>query len=69
MHAVIPLRWFESTKTLQLGNRKGEYPEMPASIQINIVWVYAGHGGSAALVDNPDKTVEYVGKVISVVEP
>lgn len=42
---------------------------MPASIQINIVWVSAGHGGSAALVDNPDKTVEYVGKVISVVEP
>ena len=42
---------------------------MPASIQINIVWVSAGHGASVALVANPDKTVEYTGKAISVVEP
>ena len=68
-HAVIPLRWSESTKTLTIGDRKGEYPEMPASIQINIVWVSAGHGASAALVANPDKTVEYTGKAISVEEP
>ena len=42
---------------------------MPASIQINIVWVSAGHGASGALVANPDKTVEYTGKAMSVVEP
>jgi alpha-D-xyloside xylohydrolase len=69
VHAVIPLRWFDSTKTLQIGDQKGQYPEMPASIQINIVWVSAEHGVSAALVRNPDKSVEYVGKAISVVEP
>ena len=68
-HAVIPLRWSESTRTLTIGERKGDYPEMPASIQFNIVWVSAGHGSSAALVANPDKTVEYAGKAISVVEP
>ena len=68
-HAVIPLRWSESTKTLQIGDRKGEYREMPASIQLNIVWVSVGHGASAALVGSPDKTVEYTGKAISVVEP
>jgi alpha-D-xyloside xylohydrolase len=67
--AVIPLRWSESNRTLTIGDRKGEYPEMPASIQINIVWVSAGHGASAALRTNPDKTVEYTGKAISVVEP
>ena len=68
-HAVIPLRWSESTKTLTIGDRKGEYAGMPASIPIRIVWVSAGHGASAALVVNPDKIVEYTGKAISVVEP
>ena len=66
-HAVIPLRWSESTRTLTIGDRKGEYPEMPASMQIRIVWVSAGHG-AAASVANPDKTVEYTGKAISVEE-
>jgi len=35
----------------------------------NIVWVSAGHGASTALVANPDKTVAYTGKAMSVVEP
>jgi hypothetical protein len=39
---------------------------MPASIQINIVWVSAGHGASASTVISPDKAVTYVGKAISV---
>ena len=68
-HAVIPVRWSESTKTLTIGDRKGQYSEMPASIQINIVWVSAGHGAATALVANPDKTVEYTGKAISAKEP
>jgi hypothetical protein len=42
---------------------------MPANIQIRIVWVSAGHGASGAPVANPDKTVEYTGKAISVEEP
>ena len=67
--SVIPLRWSESNRTLTIGDRKGEYPEMPASIQINIVWVAAGHGASGAPVANPDKTVEYKGKAILVKEP
>jgi alpha-D-xyloside xylohydrolase len=68
-HSVIPMRWSESTKTLTMGDRKGEYREMPPSLQIRIVWVSAGHGASAALVANPDRTVEYTGKAISVKEP
>lgn len=62
------IRWSESTRTLTIGDRKSEYPEVPASLRMNIVWVSAGHRASAALVANPDKTVEYTGKVISVVE-
>ena len=68
-HSVIPLRWLESAKTLEIGDRKGKYPGMPASILLNIVWVSTGHGVSTALADNPDKTVQYAGKAIAVVEP
>jgi alpha-D-xyloside xylohydrolase len=68
-HSVIPLRWLEHTKTLQIGDRKGEYPGMHADVRFNIVWVSAGHGESGALAGNPDKTVDYVGKAVSVAEP
>ena len=67
-HAVIPLRWSESTRTLTLGERKGSYPEMPARLQFNIIWVSAGHGSGAG-VAQPDKTVEYTGKEISIASP
>jgi hypothetical protein len=42
---------------------------MPATLQINIVWVSTEHGGSSAVLVPPDKTIEYVGKAMSVVEP
>jgi hypothetical protein len=42
---------------------------MAARIEFNIVWVAAGHGGSGEPVANPDKTVQYTGKAISVKEP
>jgi alpha-D-xyloside xylohydrolase len=68
-HALIPLRWSESARTLTIGDREGTYPEMPASIPIHIVWVSAGHGSGLAPVASPDKTVEYTGKAISVQAP
>jgi len=68
-HSIIPLLWSESTRTLTIGDREGSYPEMPASMQIKVVWVTAGHGSGLAPVANPDKTVEYTGKAISVQAP
>jgi alpha-D-xyloside xylohydrolase len=67
-HAVIPLRWSESTRTLTLGDREGSYPQMPAQLQFNITWVSAGHGSGAA-VSQPDKVVEYTGKQVSIQAP
>ena len=67
-HSVIPLRWSESTRTLTIGDREGSYPEMPAKVQFNIIWVSAGHGSGPA-VAQPDKTVEYTGKEVSVQAP
>jgi len=68
-HSIIPLRWSESTRTLTIGDREGAYPEMPARIQMKIVWVSTGHGSGLAPVANPDKVVEYEGKSISVQAP
>jgi alpha-D-xyloside xylohydrolase len=67
-HSVIPLHWSQSARTLTIGDREGRYPEMPASIQIKIVWVSAGHGSGAA-VSQPDKVVEYTGKEVSIQAP
>ena len=68
-HSIIPLQWSQSTRTLTVGDRQGRYPEMPVSTQIKIVWVSGGHGAGLAPVANPDKTVEYAGKAISVQAP
>jgi len=65
-HSVIPIHWLESTRTLTIGDRDGSYPGMPANIQINVVWVSAGHGSGGDLTAQPDKTVEYFGKAISI---
>jgi alpha-D-xyloside xylohydrolase len=67
-YSVIPLGWSESTRTLTIGERKGSYPAMPARIQFSITWVSAGHGSGPA-VAQPDKTVEYTGKEVSVQAP
>src|SRR5271166_4367525 len=68
-HTVIPFRWSESTRTLAIGDREGAYSEMPAGIQINIVWVSTGHGSGLAAVANPDNTIEYIGKAVSIQAP
>ncbi len=68
-YSIIPLQWSQSTRTLTLGDRQGRYPEMPVSMQIKIVWVSDGHGAGLAPGANPDKTVEYTGKAISIQAP
>jgi alpha-D-xyloside xylohydrolase len=68
-HSTIPFHWSESTRTLTIGDREGSYAEMPANMQIKVVWVSAGHGSGLAPVVSPDKIVEYTGKAISVQAP
>jgi len=67
--SVIPLHWSQATRTLTIGDRVGRYSEMPAKIQISVAWVSDGHGSGFAPVANPDKTVEYTGKAISLQAP
>ncbi|MBV9180944.1 MAG: DUF5110 domain-containing protein [Acidobacteria bacterium] len=68
-HSIIPMRWSQSTKTLTIGARKGQYPEMPPRVDFNIVWVSLGHGSGSGRVLNPDKIIPYVGKEVSFRQP
>ncbi len=47
-HSLIPLHWSQANQTLAIGDREGQYPGMPASIQMNIVWVSNQHGAGPA---------------------
>ena len=68
-HALIPLRWSEAEKTLTIGDREGEYPEMPREITFNIVWVSPGHGIGERVEAKADRVLHYQGKAISVHAP
>jgi len=68
-HALIPLPWSESEKTLTIGDREGDYPGMPKESPLNIVWVSPGHGVGETVVAKPDKVIHYQGKAISVQAP
>jgi alpha-D-xyloside xylohydrolase len=68
-HSVIPVHWSESSRTLTIGDREGNYPGMPASIEMKIVFVTAGHGSGLESTANPDKLVDYAGEATSVHAP
>lgn len=68
-HSVIPLHWSESTRTLSIGQREGTYPGMPASMEMKIIFVTAGHGSGLESTANPDKLVDYAGEATSVHAP
>jgi len=68
VHSVIPMHWSESNRTLTIGQREGEYPGMPASMEMKVVLVSVGHGTGLEPTANPDKLVVYNGESISVRE-
>jgi alpha-D-xyloside xylohydrolase len=68
-HSVIPLHWSESTRTLSIGQREGTYPGMPASMEMKIVFVTAGHGSGLESTAIPDRLVDYAGEATSVHAP
>ncbi len=68
-HALIPLRWSETDKTLTIGDRQGQYSGMPKEVTFNLVWVSSSHGVGETVEAKPDRVVHYEGKAISVHAP
>jgi len=65
-YATIPITWSNAAQTLSIGERSGEYPEMPDKIVFHVVRVRAGHGASVEPTDKPDAVIQYAGKAVSV---
>jgi alpha-D-xyloside xylohydrolase len=66
VYATIPLRWDEAKKTLTIGDRQGQFPGMLASRAFRVVFVSENRGVGIAPADNPDKVVQYSGKLTTV---
>jgi alpha-D-xyloside xylohydrolase len=69
MHGIIPLHWSDATNTLTIGERRGEYPGMPADMEFHIVWVSPGHGVGETVEVKPDKLAHYRGRELSITMP
>ena len=64
IYSIIPFSWNEKTKTLTIGNRKGEYPGMLKQRKTNIVFVDENHGTGLAIEKQSPKEVNYTGRSV-----
>ncbi|WP_320052710.1 TIM-barrel domain-containing protein [uncultured Acetobacteroides sp.] len=62
--STIDISYNEKDKTLTIGNRQGEYPEMQKNIRFNIVWV--GKQTPKTIESPADEQIEYDGNKVVV---
>jgi alpha-D-xyloside xylohydrolase len=65
-YAVIPIHWDDGAETLTIGDRRGNFPGMLEHRTFRIVIVREGHGTGITQASQPDATIEYQGKAVSV---
>lgn len=65
-YSIITFIWDQSTKTLTIGDREGEFPGMVESREFDIVLVRNGHGVGVGSTTKPDKIIRYEGKKIQI---
>ena len=65
LYATIPFHWSEATRTLTIGDRKGQFPGMLNKRAFHIVLVREKHGASIDPTSNPDKIISYQGQSVS----
>ena len=66
VYATVPIHWDDAKAALTIGERKGKFPGMLESRTFRIVVVGEGHGTGIGLTAQPDKTVQYSGKPVTV---
>jgi alpha-D-xyloside xylohydrolase len=64
-YSTIAFNWNERKKTLTIGERKGSFPGMLTSRTFNLVLVGNGKGVGENTTGNPDKTITYTGKKLT----
>jgi alpha-D-xyloside xylohydrolase len=65
-HATIPLSWDDANPVLTIGDRIGTFPGMLQTRTFRVVFVSEKHGAGGETTANPDKSVQYSGKKITV---
>jgi alpha-D-xyloside xylohydrolase len=65
VYATIPIRWNDSARTCVIGDRKGVFPGMAGERTFEVVLVRAGHGTGVEATPDPDRTVRYAGKTLT----
>jgi alpha-D-xyloside xylohydrolase len=63
---VVLMHWDDASRSLQLGDAKGSYPEMPARVRIRLVVVGANHGTGAEGAVASDGEGVYTGKTLRI---
>jgi len=66
VYATISLNWNETSETLTIGKRQGEFPGILEQRIFNIVMVGESHGTGDRIEANPDNKVIYTGNEIVV---
>jgi alpha-D-xyloside xylohydrolase len=64
-YATIPFHWDDTSHTLTIGDRKGEFPGMLQSRTFRVVFVREKQGVGVEPETNPDRVVKYDGKQIT----
>lgn len=61
-YATFQFTWSDARKTLNVSDRKGDFPGMQKERTINIVLVKENQGNGIDVCPKPDKTIRYDGK-------
>jgi alpha-D-xyloside xylohydrolase len=65
-YSTIAFSWNDSTNTLTIGQRQGEFPGMLQNRSFRIVFAGERHGVGISAEQNPDKLINYTGQQITV---
>jgi alpha-D-xyloside xylohydrolase len=66
VHATIPIQWNQSSSTLSIGARQGEFPGMLRERTFRVVFVRDGHGAGIGAEHQADQEVRYTGSLVTV---
>jgi alpha-D-xyloside xylohydrolase len=64
--ATIPLAWDDAARTLTVGPRTGSFPGMLGTRALHVVLVAPGHGTGLGPAGDPDRTLTYDGRPLTV---
>jgi len=65
-YSTIPIAWKETTHTLTIGKRQGQFPGMLNNRTFRVIIVSPEHSGGIAPAETPDAVVDYAGEAVEI---